>query len=302
MVFRHKFLQYARKQSADPRGLGRWCSWPVFCNPSHITRIVVPYQPCACKVEGLKTVYQQHIRYIQARGLQYNPVNLFDHDLSKQIKEWQKQGERIVLLMDINDHPLHNKFYSTLKEQNTGMEEFTHKCWGPKEPYTQHLGKSPIDGSYKSPEVEIVNRSMLNFAESPGNHRSLLLNISTRSLLGKFRYKVCHPVSRRLVTLQAVSVKRYNKIVRVQFEVHRIVERLDAVDKMTRYCGNLSPRWLRLMIIKLFKQMTKIRIHAEKRCRKILQPESNFSPTVQVWYNRITGKEGALVSNHIRLP
>jgi hypothetical protein len=49
-------------------------------------------------------VYQQHVRYTQARGLQYNPVYLFDHDLSKQIKEWQKQGKRIVFLMDVNDH------------------------------------------------------------------------------------------------------------------------------------------------------------------------------------------------------
>jgi hypothetical protein len=75
---------------------------------------------------------------------------------------------------------------------------------------------------------------MLNFAESPGNHRSLLFDISTCSLLGEFRYKVCHPVSRQLVTLQADSVKRYNKIVRDQFEVHRIIERMDAVDKMTK--------------------------------------------------------------------
>jgi hypothetical protein len=140
-------------------------------------------------------VYQQHVRYIQERGLHYIPVDLFDHDLSKQIKEWWKQGKRILLLMDVNDHPLCNKFYSLLKEQNTNMEEFSHKCWVLKEPYTHHSGKSPIDGGYKSLEVEIVNLSMLNFAESPGNHRSLLLNISTCSLLGKFRYKICHPVS-----------------------------------------------------------------------------------------------------------
>ncbi len=37
-----------------------------------------------------------------------------------------------------------------------------------------------------------------------------------------------------MVTLQADSVKRYNKIVRDQFEVHRIIERMDAVDKMTK--------------------------------------------------------------------
>jgi hypothetical protein len=31
--------------------------------------------------------------------------------------------------------------------------------------------------------------------------------------------------------------------------------------------------------------MTEIRVHAEKKCRKILRPDSNHSPTVQMWYN-----------------
>ena len=44
---------------------------------------------------------------------------------------------------------------------------------------------------------------------------------------------------------------------------------------------------LRAMIIKLYKQMTEIRLHAEKDCRKILWPESDFSPTIQMWYDRI---------------
>ena len=45
MVCRHKFAQYARKPSVDPRGLGRWCSWPFSCKPIHVTRIVVAYRP-----------------------------------------------------------------------------------------------------------------------------------------------------------------------------------------------------------------------------------------------------------------
>ena len=44
-----------------------------------------------------------------------------------------------------------------------------------------------------------------------------------------------------MVTSQADSVKCYSKIVRDQFDVHRVVERMDAVDKMTKYCGNPSP-------------------------------------------------------------
>jgi hypothetical protein len=41
------------------------------------------------------------------------------------------------------------------------------------------------------------------------------------------------------------------------------------------------------MIIKLYKQMTEIRVHTEKNCRKILHPDDNYSPTIQMWYNRI---------------
>ncbi len=178
-------------------------------------------------------MYRQHMQYIQSRGLQTDLVSLFDSDLSKQIKEWRSAGERIVLVIDVNSHPLHNNLYRQFQERRTEMVEFSHKCWGPKAPYTHPAGKSPIDGAYKSPEVEIVNLCMLMFAESPGDHRSLCFDISSRSLLGEFRYKVCQPVSRWLVTSQPSLVKRYNKIVREQFEIHHIVERLDAVDKMT---------------------------------------------------------------------
>jgi hypothetical protein len=33
--------------------------------------------------------------------------------------------------------------------------------------------------------------------------------------------------------------------------------------------------------------MTEIRIHAKKRCRKILRPECDYSSTIQMWYDRI---------------
>ncbi len=172
-----------------------------------MTRIVIAYRPGSSKLGGIKTIYQQHMRYIQNRRLNTGPVALFDSDLSKQIKEWRGAGERIVLVIDINDHPLYNNLYRHLKDQGTELEEFSHKCWGPTAPYTHHAGRSPIDGAYKSPEMEIVNLCMLTFAESPGDHRSLCFDITTRSLLGEFRFKVCRRVSRRLITSQEDSVK-----------------------------------------------------------------------------------------------
>jgi hypothetical protein len=99
-----------------------------------MTRIVVAYRPCARKTKGLKLVYQQHMQYIQFRGLQTDLVSLFNSDLSKQIKEWRSTGERIVLAIDVNSHPLHNNLYQQFQERRTEMEEFSHKCWGPKLP------------------------------------------------------------------------------------------------------------------------------------------------------------------------
>jgi hypothetical protein len=128
---------------------------------------------------------------------------------------------------------------------------------------------------------------MLTFAESPGDHRSFVLDISTKTLLGVYRYNVCRPVSCRLVTSQESSVKTYNEIIREQFQIHCIEEQMDAVDRMRRYCRYPSPPWLRTMILKLYNQMMEIRVHAKKKCRKILRPDGNFSPTIKIWYNRI---------------
>jgi hypothetical protein len=241
---------------------------------------------------------------MQLHNLKGLPQQLFDKDLLHQCKLWRKSGERIILLMDANEHVLNGRFHKALTSAGLDMEEFTHKCWGPKEPYTHINGSIPIDGGYKSSKIEVMNICMLPFLDSPGDHRVCIIDVSTRSLLGEFRYKICRPVSRRLITSQQSSVGEYNKIVREQFARHRIVERLDAVDKMTRYCGFPSPNFLRARIIKLYWQMTEIRVHAEKKCRKILWPDSNYSPMIQMWYNRIHAylqlirmKEGKTKSN-----
>ena len=287
MVCRHEFLQYARKPAHDFRGLGRWCSWPFFCNPTHTTRIVVAYRTGSCKSKGLRTVYQQQVRYMQLHNISGSPQQLFDKDLLQQCKRWRQSGERILLLMDANEHVLTGKFNRGISKMGLDLEEFTHKCWGQQPPHTHINGSLPIDGGYKSPEIEALHVCLLPFLESPGDHRAFLIDISTRSFLGEYRYKVCRPVSRRLIMSQQGSVDEYNRIVREQFGRHRIPERLDAVDKMTRYCGFPTPNFLRAMIIKLYKQMTEIRVHAEKKCRKIKRPECDYSPTIQMWYDRV---------------
>ncbi len=224
---------------------------------------------------------------MQLHNLKGSSQQLFDKDLLHQCKLWRKSGKRVILLMDANERVLKGKFNKALTRTGLDMEEFTHKCWGLNQPYTHINGSIPINNGYKLSEIEVLNVCMLPFLDSPGNHQAFIINISTRLLLGEFHYKVCRPVSHRLIMSQQGLVDEYNRIVREQFAQYRIGERLGTVDKMTCYCGFPSPKFLQAMIVKLYWQITKIRVHAEKKCRKILRPDSNYSPTVQIWYDRI---------------
>ncbi len=111
----------------------------IFLQSKTRIEIVVAHRMCRSKAKGLRTIYQQQLRYIQAHNLKCSPVELFDKDLAKQIKEWRKAGDRIVLVMDVNDNPLTSRFYQQLQKEQMGLEEFTHKCWGPTLPYTHIL-------------------------------------------------------------------------------------------------------------------------------------------------------------------
>ncbi len=42
IICRNKFLQYLQKPLVDPRGLGRWCSWPFSCNRATHPDLLLP--------------------------------------------------------------------------------------------------------------------------------------------------------------------------------------------------------------------------------------------------------------------
>ena len=140
-----------------------------------------------------------------------------------------------------------------LEAEGVELEEFSHKYWGNKPPNTYIDGTTPIDAGYKTPDIEATAFCMLGFMESPGDHRSWLIEVTTTSMLGKDLLKIVRPPGRRLVTTQPKSVRKYNEIVEQQFQIHRIPDRMDVVENLSIICGKPTPPWLRSMMIKLFK-------------------------------------------------
>ena len=77
---RKELRQYIARSSGDFKGLGQWHSCIIQGDPSHRTRMVVAYQVGRSRQQGLRTIYQQHARYMQLAWITGTPRELFSSD------------------------------------------------------------------------------------------------------------------------------------------------------------------------------------------------------------------------------
>ena len=72
--------------------------WKIYNYKGHSTRVAVAYAVGKSKPEGLSTVYQQEIRYIQENNLKTNPRRMFEVYFHAALMTWKEQGERLLVL------------------------------------------------------------------------------------------------------------------------------------------------------------------------------------------------------------
>ncbi len=66
-----------------------------------------------------------------------------------------------------------------------GLKEATHQEWGINEPHTYLRGTEPIDGVWHSHNLEITATLQLSFHEGVGDHRSVIVDITAATAIGK---------------------------------------------------------------------------------------------------------------------
>ena len=152
----------------DWRGLGRWSWYLLEGTHRHRTHIIPCYNVERSKPEGLQTVYQQHLRYMEHKDIwDIEPRDLFRLDLLAQLKTWVSQGDRIILTMDANDHVLRGRLGRNLVDpaNGLGLEEKSHEVWGDEELNTWIDSSEPIDGVWVSTSLEVTGLKILPFYE-----------------------------------------------------------------------------------------------------------------------------------------
>ena len=287
ILLTHSVLEYGRLCEQDPRRLGRWTSWLLSHNPMHRVRLVVAYCPGKSKPKGPKTVYWQHMNHIHLIGKDTLPYQLFVDDLLRQLRRWRKSGDRIILCIDANEHVLRGPLAKQLREQDIELSEITHGFWPTGvEPNTHIDGKQPIDGIYATPDIDVTNFLSLSFHESVGDHRTMIVEITTSSAIGRHQGKIVRPSTRRLTLRQYGAAASYNKSLHTQLKCHDIQKRISSLRSQIQISPRPLPGDLATACECLHKQIGQMRIHAERTCRKIARPALEFSPPVQYWYDR----------------
>ncbi len=143
-------------------------------------------------------IYQQHLRHIQANRLRTNPKQLFQNDLIQALKRWIGHGECILLLMDMNKHITSGSLAQTL--QRLGLVEATNEVWQDGELHTFVFGRSPINGVYHTPDLEVAGVTLLSFHKSMGDHCTILVDITTCLAISQQEHKIVCLSARHLTT------------------------------------------------------------------------------------------------------
>jgi hypothetical protein len=121
--------------------------------------------------------------------------------------------------------------------------------------------------------------AQLSFHKGVGDHRTVLVDISTSSVIRKFERRVVPPKVRHLVTKNENSLKAYLQFVTIECQRHQIQKRLDHItrDLETRL---VSPSHLE-QLENIDVQRSNTQRGGERRCQKIVKPLLPFSPPIK---------------------
>jgi hypothetical protein len=275
-----ELVRYMKQKEEDFRGLGRWCSNLFYSDPDHRTRLVAAYNVGRQSLKGLKTIYQQQLRFIQLHGLNTTPSRLFLTDFVAQLMTWRRLGDRLLIFMDMNEHILRGSVARYLLSM--GLAEATQRNWGIVEPHTYIGGTEPIDGVWHTPDLEVYAVSQLSFHEGLGDHQTVLVDITTHSAIGKHDFKVIHPEAWRLNSSNSRVRSRYISYLEGQMTVHRMTERLEACSRSIDGCPTSASNKATMQI--LDTQMEEMQLGSKNQCRQIFSTTMPFSEPVRVFH------------------
>ncbi len=204
----------------DDLGLGRW-TYMLFCGTNNtVTRVICGYSPCANKKKDSGTVYQQHcLHLINKLGDDTCPWLQFWEDLLRQMRQWRRAGECLILCLDPNENIYLGKLRRELTDlHGLGMKEVVGEFTTRRLGATYFWGSAPIDAVWATSNVAVVNACVVPVRYGVGDHCLFVVDFVTALLVRTGCSKqIVQPALRHLNTRIAGCALRYNKALRRTF-------------------------------------------------------------------------------------
>ena len=273
MAFNH-ITHYMKAFGSDPRKLGRWTWLQIQCQDKTSTRIISAYAPCIVRnPNATNTVYQQQRNYFLEQNISTCPLVMFHNDLLEELSKWVTDGDRIILMMDLNDSIESSTFVHDLR--NLDIISATHRSHNGPYPPTFNRGRYQIDDIFVSMSISVSQCGMLPFGDGPGDHRGVFIDVPIIEVEGSNRDRIVRIPKRKLISSNPKVVKKFVNLFLQQLSRNHIIERVAELKRsfhipLTQFEATQYEKIDRI-ILSAFR-------FAEKRCRKLRCGKVEFSP------------------------
>jgi hypothetical protein len=180
-----RFFSEVSETGVDPYKLGRWC-WIKVGSGDKTTRIVMAYQPSGSNssVSAGTTVREQHEQYFEAQGNLRPARMLFFEQLITQLVIWKETDSNIIELGNLNENVYSGRIAKRLSLPDLLLTKQCLQCTGLHTPPTFQDGTVPINTVFATSGIECVNAYILPHKGGIGNHRCLILDFTSSSVIG----------------------------------------------------------------------------------------------------------------------
>ena len=190
------------------------------------------------------------------------------------MKQWRKDGERLILCLDANENIYRGDLGRRLTDlDGLGMKEVVGEFTARQLGATHFRGSEPIDGVWATGDVTVTNACVMPVGFGVGDHRLFVVDFATSTLVGSGKTTVVRPALRRLNTRIHGCADRYNKSLRRNILRHRLLERMVAAAS-----SSASPTEIARTLNKLNQEGEAYMKHAEKKCHRLKSGRIPFSP------------------------
>jgi hypothetical protein len=219
-------------------------------------------------------------------------------DFLAMLQVWRQQGDRLLIFMDMNEHIINGPLAKRML--GMGLEEVTHQHWGDIKPHTYMGGKEPIDAVFHTPDLKVTSTLQLSFQEAVGDHRTVLVDISTWSAIGKQEFQVVHPHMQRLNLKNNRARLKYLCHLKTQMATHKMTHRIDECKHAMQ--SYPSPPDAVKKMKALDKQMAEMQLGRKKQCQPIYSANLPFSKPVRTLHFRRRAYQGLLARLQHKAP